>query len=129
MVVLLLERSRLTYQQPLDRCYHAFYTIMSDQVPDLKAKCLLSDSILDSWYVSQGKLIVPSFDNKEDMTFADEAFDVLGSTQDEKYDVFKNTACMIHIGNMTKDFVPVGRKSRQISRMKPMLLLKLIASG
>ena len=38
MVVYLLEKSRLTYQQPLERCYHAFYNIMSDQVPDLKAK-------------------------------------------------------------------------------------------
>ena len=32
MVVYLLEKSRLTYQQPLERCYHAFYNIMSDEV-------------------------------------------------------------------------------------------------
>ena len=109
MVVYLLEKSRLTYQQPLERCYHAFYNIMSDQVPDLKEKCLLTDNILDYWYVSQGKLTVPSIDDKEDMQYADEAFDVLGFTQQEKYDVFINTACMMHMGNMTKDFVPVGK--------------------
>jgi len=109
MVVYLLEKSRLTYQQPLERCYHAFYNIMSDQVPDLKEKCLLTDNILDYWYVSQGKLTVPSIDDKEDMQYADEAFDVLGFSQQEKYDVFINTACMMHMGNMTKDFVPVGK--------------------
>merc|ERR1712180_130185 len=112
MVVYLLEKSRLTYQQPLERCYHAFYNIMSDQVPDLKAKCFLSNDILDYWYVSQGKLTVPSIDDKEDMQFADEAFDILGFSQDEKYNVFKNTACMMHMGNMTKDFVPVGKEEQ-----------------
>jgi len=112
MVVYLLEKSRLTYQQPLERCYHAFYNIMSDQVPDLKQKCLLSDDIMDYWYVSQGKITVPSIDDREDMQFADEAFNVLGFTEEEKYNVFKNTACMMHMGNMTKDFVPVGKEEQ-----------------
>merc|ERR1712198_265071 len=112
MVVYLLEKSRLTYQQPLERCYHSFYNIMSDVVPDLKEKCFLSNDIYDYWYVSQGKTTVPSIDDKEDMQFADEAFDVLGFTTDEKYDVYKNTACMMHMGNMTKDFVPVGKEEQ-----------------
>merc|ERR1711962_275737 len=101
-----------TYQQPLERCYHAFYNIMSDQVPDLKEKCFLSNDILDYWFVSQGKLTVPSIDDKEDMMFADEAFDILGFTQDEKYNVFKCTAALMHMGNMTKDFVPVGKEEQ-----------------
>merc|ERR1711970_591448 len=85
---------------------------MSDQVPDLKEKCLLTNDIRDYWYVSQGKLTVPSIDDKEDMMFADEAFDILGFDQTMKYDVFKNTACMMHMGNMTKDFVPVGKEEQ-----------------
>merc|ERR1712121_327566 len=97
---------------PLERCYHSFYNIMSDAVPDLKEKCLLSNEILDYWYVSQGKLTVPSIDDKEDMQFAHEAFVSLGFTEQEEYDVFKNTACMMHMGNMTKDFVPVGKEEQ-----------------
>merc|ERR1719354_1042513 len=85
---------------------------MSDHVPDLKEKCLLTDNILDYWYVSQGKLTVPSIDDKEDMMFADEAFNILGFTNEEKYDTFKNTAVMMHMGNMTKDFVPVGKEEQ-----------------
>ena len=73
---------------------------------------LLSNDIKDYWYVSQGKLTVPSIDDKEDMQFADEAFDILGFSTQMKYDVFKNTACMMHMGNMTKDFVPVGKEEQ-----------------
>ena len=29
-----------------------------------------------------------------------------------RYDTFKNTACMMHMGNMTKDFVPVGKEEQ-----------------
>merc|ERR1719402_1067983 len=112
MVIYLLEKSRLTYQQPLERCYHSFYNLMSDAVPAIKPKCLLSDDILDYWYVSQGKLTVPSIDDKEDMQFAEEAFHVLGFTEQEGYEVYKNTACMMHMGNMTKDFVPVGKEEQ-----------------
>jgi len=78
----------------------------------LKEKCLLSNNIYDYWYVSQGKTTVPSIDDKEDMQFADEAFNILGFTEEEKYDVYRNTACMMHMGNMTKDFVPVGKEEQ-----------------
>jgi len=46
------------------------------------------------------------------MQFADEAFDILGFSEDEKYGVYQNTACMMHMGNMTKDFVPVGKEEQ-----------------
>merc|ERR1719278_1681332 len=112
MVIYLLEKSRLTFQAPIERCYHAFYNIMSDQVPDCKAKCLLSDDIYDYWWVSQGKTTVPSINDKEDMMFAHEAYDILGFSEEEKYNVYKLTAIVMHMGNMTKDFVPVGKEEQ-----------------
>ena len=48
---------------------------------------MLTNDIMDYWYVSQGKITVPSIDDREDMQFANEAFDVLGFTQEEKYNV------------------------------------------
>ena len=112
MVVYLLEKSRLTFQAELERCYHSFYNIMSDQVPDLKEKARLSNDIYDYWWVSQGKTTVESIDDKEDMMFADEAYDILGFSEIEKYDIYKLTACVMHMGNLTKDFVPVGKEEQ-----------------
>merc|ERR1711878_258196 len=96
MVTYLLEKSRLTFQAELERCYHSFYNIMSDHVPDCKEKCFLSDNIYDYWWVSQGKVTVDSIDDKEDMGFADEAYDILGFTKEEKYNIYKLTAVVIN---------------------------------
>merc|ERR1711878_57739 len=112
MVVYLLEKSRLTFQAELERCYHSFYNIMSDQVPDLKEKCCLSDNIYDYWWVSQGKVTVDSIDDKEDMGFAHDAYRILGFTEDETYNIYRLTAVVMHMGNMTKDFVPVGKEEQ-----------------
>jgi len=112
MVVYLLEKSRLTFQAELERCYHSFYNLMSDQVPDLKEKCCLSNDIYDYWWVSQGKTTVESIDDKEDMMFADEAYDILGFSNEEKYNIYKLTAVVMHMGNLTKDFVPVGKEEQ-----------------
>ena len=112
MVIYLLEKSRLTFQAELERCYHSFYNIMSDQVPDCKEKCLLSNDIYDYWWVSQGKTTVPSINDKEDMQFADEAYGILGFTEEEKYNIYKLTAVVMHMGNLTKDFVPVGKEEQ-----------------
>merc|ERR1712112_727966 len=59
-----------------------------------------------------GKLTVPTINDKEDMQFAHEAFVSLGFTDEEEYDIYKNTACMMHMGNMTKDFIPVGKEEQ-----------------
>jgi len=112
MVIYLLEKSRLTFQAELERCYHSFYNIMSDQIPDIKEKCQLSDDIYDYWWVSQGKTTVPSIDDKEDMMYAHEAYKILGFTPDETYNIYKLTAVVMHMGNMTKDFVPVGKEEQ-----------------
>jgi len=96
----LLEKARVISQQSLERSYHIYYEMMSDKVAKIKPMCKLSNDIYDYHYVSQGKVTVASIDDGEDMEFCDTAFDTLGFTQDEKDDVYKIVAAVMHSGNM-----------------------------
>merc|ERR1712198_352358 len=47
-----------------------------------------------------------------DMMYADQAYDVLGFSNEEKYNIYKLTSVVMHMGNMTKDFVGVGKEDQ-----------------
>ncbi|XP_032584529.1 myosin heavy chain, muscle isoform X8 [Drosophila mojavensis] len=96
----LLEKARVISQQSLERSYHIFYQIMSGAVPGVKDICLLTDNIYDYHIVSQGKVTVPSIDDSEEFILTDQAFDILGFTKQEKEDVYKITAAVMHMGGM-----------------------------
>ncbi|XP_017086618.1 myosin heavy chain, muscle isoform X12 [Drosophila eugracilis] len=96
----LLEKARVISQQSLERSYHIFYQIMSGSVPGVKDMCFLSDNIYDYYNVSQGKVTVPNMDDGEEFQLADQAFDILGFTKQEKEDVYRITAAVMHMGGM-----------------------------
>lgn len=96
----LLEKARVISQQSLERSYHIFYQIMSGAVAGVKEMCLLSDNIYDYYNVSQGKVTVASIDDSEEFVLADQAFDILGFTTQEKQDVYRITAAVMHMGGM-----------------------------
>ena len=96
----LLEKSRITQQQEVERSYHMFYQLLMPYVTEMKAKCLLTDDIYDYSYVSQGKTTVPSIDDNEECEYTDQAFDIIGFSQEEKWDCYKLTAAVMSCGEI-----------------------------
>ncbi|XP_070153029.1 myosin heavy chain, muscle isoform X9 [Polyergus mexicanus] len=96
----LLEKARVISQQSLERSYHIFYQMMSGSVKGLKEMLLLTNNIHDYYFVSQGKTTIPGLDDGEELLVTDQAFDVLGFTQEEKDNIYKITAAVMHMGGM-----------------------------
>ncbi|XP_077527314.1 myosin heavy chain isoform X7 [Haemaphysalis longicornis] len=94
----LLEKARVISQQAAERSYHIFYQLMSGKIPGLKEKLLLSNDIHDYYFVSQGKTEIPGLDDGEELEATDTAFDVLGFTDEEKENIYKVTAAVMHFG-------------------------------
>merc|ERR1712020_403485 len=103
----LLEKSRITQQQEVERSYHIFYQLLQPHVPNMKADCLLGDDIYDYSYVSQGKVTVASIDDNEELEYTDAAFDIIGFSNQEKWDCYKITAAVMSCGEVK--FVQKGR--------------------
>merc|ERR1719151_232382 len=96
----LLEKSRITQQQEVERSYHIFYQLFQPFIPDMKAKCCVSDDVYDYSYVSQGKTTVASIDDNEEVEYTDSAFDIIGFTHEEKWDCYKLTAAVMSCGEV-----------------------------
>uniref|UniRef100_A0A665WWX8 Myosin heavy chain 7 n=1 Tax=Echeneis naucrates TaxID=173247 RepID=A0A665WWX8_ECHNA len=96
----LLEKSRVTYQLKAERDYHIFYQILSQQKPELLEMLLITNNPYDYAFISQGETTVASINDAEELMATDDAFDVLGFTQEEKNSMYKLTGAIMHHGNM-----------------------------
>jgi len=112
IVSYLLEKSRITEQQEVERSYHIFYQLIQpygDGICEggLRAKCGLSEDIYDYIYVSQGKTKVESIDDNEELEYTEDAFNVLGFSEQEKFDCYMLTAGVMSCGGV--EFKTKGR--------------------
>merc|ERR1711881_725398 len=105
IVSYLLEKSRITEQQEVERSYHIFYQLLQpygDNICEggLRAKCFVSSDIYDYIYVSQGKTKVDSIDDDEELLYTEDAFNVLGFAPQEKFDCYVLTAAVMTCGGI-----------------------------
>merc|ERR1711962_1550 len=101
----LLEKSRITQQQEVERSYHIFYPLLQPYGAGiceggLRAKCFVSADISDYIYVSQGKTKVDSIDDDEELLYTEDAFNVLGFSEQEKFDCYVLTAGVMTCGGI-----------------------------
>ena len=111
IVSYLLEKSRITEQQEVERSYHIFYQLLQpygDGIGGgLREKCHLSSDIYDYVYVSMGKTSVASIDDNEELEYTEDAFNVLGFGEQEKFDCYMLTAGVMTFGGI--EFKTKGR--------------------
>jgi len=112
IVSYLLEKSRITEQQEVERSYHIFYQLLQPYGDGicpggLRAKCFVSSDIYDYIYVSQGKTTVASIDDNEELEYTEDAFNVLGFAEWEKFDCYVLTAGVMSSGGI--QYVQKGR--------------------
>merc|ERR1712243_84103 len=105
IVSYLLEKSRITEQQEVERSYHIFYQLLQPYGDGicpggLRAKCFVSADIYDYIYVSQGKTKVDSIDDDEELLYTEDAFNVLGFGEQEKFDCYVLTAGVMTCGGI-----------------------------
>merc|ERR1719391_911871 len=105
IVSYLLEKSRITEQQEVERSYHIFYQLLQpygDNICEggLRAKCFVSSDIYDYIYVSQGKTKVDSIDDDEELLYTEDAFNVLGFGVEEKFSCYVLTASVMTCGDI-----------------------------
>uniref|UniRef100_A0A8B9ZZC8 Myosin motor domain-containing protein n=1 Tax=Anas zonorhyncha TaxID=75864 RepID=A0A8B9ZZC8_9AVES len=96
----LLEKSRVIFQQPKERSYHIYYQILSGKKPELQDMLLLSLNPYDYHFCSQGVTTVDNLDDGEELMATDHAMDILGFSNDEKYGSYKIVGAIMHFGNM-----------------------------
>uniref|UniRef100_A0A914XZC9 Myosin motor domain-containing protein n=1 Tax=Panagrolaimus superbus TaxID=310955 RepID=A0A914XZC9_9BILA len=94
----LLEKSRVIKQGAGERSFHIFYQITTNK--KLKKEFLLDDDIRKYHFVSQAEITVPGMDDVEEMKVTDNAFDIMGFEPNEKNDLYKICAAIMHMGEM-----------------------------
>uniref|UniRef100_A0AC34QQA2 Myosin heavy chain n=1 Tax=Panagrolaimus sp. JU765 TaxID=591449 RepID=A0AC34QQA2_9BILA len=96
----LLEKSRVIRQAPGERCYHIFYQLHSNFLPNLKKQLLLDKPVKDYWFVAQAETTIDGVNDQEEHAMTHEAFQILKFSEKEIQETYQLVSAMMHMGNM-----------------------------
>jgi myosin heavy subunit len=124
----LLEKSRIPWQAQQERNYHIFYQLIAGGEVDLamKKQFKLKDAEEFHYMNQSGVTTVDSINDEKDWLEMSGAMDVLNMSKEEKDDVFRTVAGILHLGDVLFDKDPKGSEETD-SKVKSVDTLKLAA--
>ena len=95
----LLEKTRICSQSPGERNYHVFYRMCTGAPPEMKSALKLKDPSKFS-YLSKSSLKEPGINDSTGFKLLDNAMNDVGITLQQKSDIYRVIALVLHLGNI-----------------------------
>ncbi|RKP13419.1 P-loop containing nucleoside triphosphate hydrolase protein [Piptocephalis cylindrospora] len=101
----LLEKSRVTHQQPQERNYHIFYQLLKGASPEMRKQLVLEGEIKDYAYTKDSMESIDGVDDIKSFEELQEALEIMGINKEEQMGYFRILSGILWLGNieLTKD--------------------------
>ncbi|XP_074625951.1 unconventional myosin-VI-like [Acropora palmata] len=96
----LLEKSRICKQSNGERNYHVFYRLCAGAPQQIKTKLGITKAE-DFLYLKQGSIKDKNLDDVADYRRMDDSMNKVGFSDEEKANIFKVVAAVLHVGNIS----------------------------
>lgn len=96
----LLEKSRICKQSNGERNYHVFYRLCAGAPQQIKTKLGITKAE-DFLYLKQGSIKDKNLDDVADYRRMDDSMNKVGFSDEEKANIFKVIAAVLHVGNIS----------------------------